>query len=91
MEFLTQEILEPLGYTVIERKTIWGIVYGKANDIHNRIHLAWNEEGICCDYYGVDLPKNIAIRITNDGGTRTSFDGYICSIDELKFILSRIT
>jgi hypothetical protein len=90
-EIFTDEFLKEIGFSLIGRKKSGYrpySVYGKAKDKIGLTIIEWNEEGHSCTYFGEKLEPNTSVGILKDGGTRTAFNGYVYTQDDLKKILS---
>lgn len=90
IKIFTDEFLKEIGFTLIHRKTSEfrpHQEYGKARDHTGMTILYWNEEGHSCTYFGDKLQPNNSIELRKDGNTRTAFNGYVFSQDDVKKIL----
>ena len=65
--------------------------YGEAVSIRPRgmTVINWNNEGSICTYFGDKLKPNVSVSIKKDGGTRTVFNGYVYSQDDIRIIIDR--
>lgn len=86
-DFITDELLLELGFKKV--KAVGEPQYGKAIDIktNGMTVLTWNTEGHSCTYFGEKLEANISLGIGKDGGTRTTFNGYVFNEDDLRKVL----
>lgn len=92
-KIFTPKFLEEIGFTLT--KEYRGNfppyqIYGEAKDIRTggMTVLNWNEEGASCTYFGEKLEPNIWLGIGKDGGTRTAFNGYVFTQDDVRRILN---
>ena len=91
LKIFTPEFLDEIGFTLIsETKSTFKPyqIYGKAKDRIGLTHIYWNEEGNSVTYFGKELEPNNSISIRKDGDTRTVFNGYVFSQDDVRKILS---
>jgi hypothetical protein len=102
-KILTDEVLEELGfirqlsYESEDFKTGKITVhevnppYGRAIDkrTNGMTVLQWNNDGYQKNYFREPLEDNVMLLIGKDGGTRTSFHGFVYSKEDVKFILDR--
>jgi hypothetical protein len=63
--------------------------YGKAECIRTNgmTIISWNRKGHNCTYFGEKLEGNLSCDIKKDGGTRTVFNGYVYTMDQLELII----
>jgi hypothetical protein len=90
-EIFTDEFLEEIGFSLIEKKL--GTykpypIYGKAKDKIGMTIIQWSTEGHSCTYFGEKLEPNTSVSVLKDGGTRTAFNDYVYTQDDLRKILS---
>ena len=91
LDIFSDEFLKEIGFTRdVERKRSMyrpNQIYGKAKDKIGMTILEWNEEGASCTYFGDKLPPNMFLRIGKDAGTRTAFNGYVFTRDDVRKLL----
>jgi len=90
-DIFTEEFLKEIGFTLTEKKESQfkpHSIYGKAQDRIGLTILQWCEEGHSCTYFGDKLEPNTSLGILKDGGTRTVFNGYVYTQDDVRKILS---
>lgn len=63
--------------------------YGEAssNYPNGMTIINWNNEGHHCTYFGDKLESNVSMSIKKDGGTRTVFNGYVFTQDDIRNLL----
>jgi hypothetical protein len=88
-EIFTDEFLEEIGFKRAPIKTP-DIRCGKAIDkkTGGMTVITWNTTGHSCTYFGDKLPQNVSVGIGKDGGTRTAFNGYVFTQDDVRKALS---
>mgnify|MGYP001615981581 CR=1 FL=1 len=89
-DLITQELLTELGLTLVsleESKHRADVFYGKAIGKGGMEELTWNTSGAHCTYSGVILPANVDVCLKKDGGTRTAFNGYVFTQDDLRKVI----
>jgi len=64
--------------------------YGKAKSIKGSgiTVIRWNNEGHSCTYFGDKLLPNVSVEVKKDWDTRTAFNGYAYTQDDVRKILS---
>lgn len=83
----TVEHLDALGYKVTDFNGVCG--KAKQKKAGGKKTIAWNFEGISCDYFGKPLEQpNVAFGVRDDWDTRPTFVGYIRNLDDLKTVLT---
>ena len=90
-DIFTEEFLKEIGFTLTEKKKSEFKpypIYGKAKDRIGLTILQWCDEGHSCTYFGDKLEPNTSLGILKDGGTRTVFNGYVYTQDDVRKILS---
>lgn len=90
MEIFTNDFLKEIGFTLVKRtisKYSPYQEYGEAKDRTGMTILNWNNGGASCTYFGEKLEPNIFFVIGKDGGTRTAFNGYVFSEDDVRKLL----
>ena len=90
-EIFTDEFLKEIGFTLIEKKKSEfkpHHIYGKAKDRTGMTIIQWNEEGHSCTYFGDKLEANASVGVLKDAGTRTAFNGYVFTQDDMRKVLS---
>lgn len=90
-EIFTDEFLNEIGFTLIEKKRSDYkpySIYGKAKDRYGMTVIQWCDEGHSCTYFGNELEPNTSVGILKDGGTRYVFNGYVYTQDDLRKVLS---
>ena len=86
----TPEFLKEIGFTLIKEEISKFLPYkafGSAKDRIGLTHLYWNYGGHSCTYFGEKLEPNASFCIKKDGETRTAFNGYIFSQDDVRRLL----
>lgn len=89
-EIFTDEFLNDIGFTLIEKKKSkykHYPIYGKAKDRTGMTIIQWCDEGNSCTYFGNKLELT-SVSISKDGDTRPVFNGYVYTQDDLRKILS---
>lgn len=80
--------MSDLGFTVTKDDGEYGAA--SSDLVRGKTLINWNRSGPSCDYFGNPIkPGAIYLSIKEDGGTRTVFNGYIWTREELEFILKR--
>jgi hypothetical protein len=90
-DIFTEEFLKEIGFNLTEKKESQFkpySIYGKAQDRIGLTILQWCDEGHYCTYFGDKLEPNTSLGILKDGGTRTVFNGYVYTQDDVRKILS---
>ena len=90
VKIFTPEFLKEIGFNLVhETKSEYRpfMYYGRAKDKIGMTHILWNEEGHSCTYFGDKLEPNTSVEIRKDGDTRTAFNGYVFSQDEVRLLL----
>lgn len=89
-KIFTDEFLKEIGFSLVYEKTSEfkpHKIYGCAKDRIGLTHIFWNEEGHSCTYFGDKLEENNSVSIRKDADTRTVFNGYVFSQDDVIRIL----
>lgn len=65
--------------------------YGEAVSLITRgmTVINWNTGGHTCTYFGDNLNENVSVSIKKDAGSRTVFNGYVYSQDDMRMLLDR--
>lgn len=90
-KIFTTDFLKEIGFNLISEQASKYkpyALYGKAKDRIGLTIIYWNEEGAHCTYYGEVLKPNNYFCIEKDGGTRTVFNGYVFTQDDVRKLLS---
>lgn len=92
-DIFTEEFLKEIGFQLQEMPLSQFSEpgqYGQAIDTRTNgmTRINWNNEGASCTYFGEPLESNAHFGIYKDGGTRTVFNGYVYSQDDVRKILS---
>lgn len=82
-KIFTEDFLKEIGFTLISEEKS----YGSAKDRTGMTILYWNEDGHSCTYFGNKLDLNVSFSIRKDADTRTAFDGYVFSQDDVRRLL----
>lgn len=83
---LRKDFLDSIGFRVIKDDGQYGEAHFKRSEM---THIKWNREGHSCTYFGKSLKPNISVTVYKDGGTRTAFNGYIYTDEDLIGILEK--
>jgi hypothetical protein len=86
----TPEFLKEIGFTLIEEKVgkySPHPTYGSAKDKIGITNIRWSTEGHYCTYFGEKLEPNTSFEIKKDADTRTAFNGYVFSQDDVRHLL----
>lgn len=62
-------------------------IYGTIKDRIGMTYIHWNEQGHHCTYFGTPLEPNTSVTVRKDGDTRTAFNGYVFTQDDVRQIL----
>ena len=90
-KIFTEEFLKEIGFTIVYEKTSDFKpfqIYGCAKDKIGLTHIYWNEDGHHCTYFGDKLEPNTSVSIKKDADTRTAFNGYVFSQDDVRKLLT---
>jgi len=89
LNIFTKEFIEEIGFkfTVGDENSQYGEAVSKKPNGMTVIN--WNNGGHFCTYFGEKLEPNVSMSIKKDGGTRTAFNGYVFSQDDVRFLLKR--
>lgn len=90
-KIFTADFLKEIGFTLVEEKKSEYepyAIYGKAKDRTGMTIIEWCEEGYSCTYFREKLEPNTSVGILKDAGTRTAFNGYVFTQDDVRKLLS---
>jgi hypothetical protein len=89
LQIFTPEFLKEIGFTFVETASTKSRpdIYGCAKDKIGLTHLYWNNEGAGVTYFGDKLDPNTYLTIKKDAETRTVFNGYVFTQDDVRQLL----
>jgi len=89
LKIFTEDFIKEIGFKF--SKGDENSQYGEVNSLIPRgmTVINWNTEGHTCTYFGDKLKENVSVSIKKDGGTRTVFNGYVYSQDDMRMLLDR--
>jgi len=89
LKIFTDDFLKEIGFKF--SKGDEDSQYGEAVSLMPRgmTVINWNNEGHFCTYFGDKLKENVSVSIKKDAGSRTAFNGYVYSQDDVRMLLDR--
>jgi len=80
---------KPFEITSYKKSNSTETYYGVATSPDGMTSISWATDGHSVTYYGDVLVPNLSLLIKKDGGTRTAFNGYVFSKEEVLTLLKQ--
>lgn len=91
-DIFTDEFLEEIGFKRVFHEHSPPPIYGRADSIKTSgiVGFSWNTKGPHCTYWGEPLEPSTHLTIYRDWRTRSVFNGYVFTQDDVRKLLTLI-